>query len=540
MASRVQPINLTDFTGGLNLRTDAFGLGENESPDMLNVDIDPRGGFVSRSGWTRWNTVPLWTAGLGTAKSVYSHGLSNGQARVWVALSGGTIINAQAGVTASVGFQIAASAVAATASPHGADFAAWGDDLYVACGTANQSVKVDSVLTGTRLTAAGAASWSPYASPVSGVMPKCEVVAAHQGYLFVANTVEDAGTYPSRVRWSHPNAPTSWLAADYIDILDGGGPVTALVPMEDHLLIFKQTSVWALYGYDSNSWQLVNVATTLGAPTRQSVVKGDGVVFFYSVRQGVFAIAGGKSPQETSVALRPMFTSSSFVSTLTSAIYLGWFKGRLYFSCPYHTSATAADARSTFVLDTTIGQGAWMLWRGADGNGVGPFAQGSSFDGLEVGASRGATNRDLMRVEASTLPVDNFGGTNAGFETYYVTRWVDAGYPTLKKSWRRPDLVVKDLTQTYSIVVQSFRDFDEATTVRVKNIPVQSVAGTGVWGSFTWGDGTLYGVGAKGAVIEKGGSFGSARALQLKVSGDPSKQWGVDAIVLKFIPRRLR
>ena len=33
-----------DFTGGLNLRADQFQLSKNESPDMLNVEIDPRGG----------------------------------------------------------------------------------------------------------------------------------------------------------------------------------------------------------------------------------------------------------------------------------------------------------------------------------------------------------------------------------------------------------------------------------------------------------------------------------------------------------------
>ena len=33
-----------DFTGGLNLRADQFNLGVSESPTLLNVDVDPRGG----------------------------------------------------------------------------------------------------------------------------------------------------------------------------------------------------------------------------------------------------------------------------------------------------------------------------------------------------------------------------------------------------------------------------------------------------------------------------------------------------------------
>ena len=40
-----------DFTGGLNLRADQFQLADNESPRMLNVEIDPRGGVFARGGF---------------------------------------------------------------------------------------------------------------------------------------------------------------------------------------------------------------------------------------------------------------------------------------------------------------------------------------------------------------------------------------------------------------------------------------------------------------------------------------------------------
>ena len=45
-----------DFAGGLNLRADVFHLASNESPDLLNVDIDPRGGVFQRRGLQRWGT----------------------------------------------------------------------------------------------------------------------------------------------------------------------------------------------------------------------------------------------------------------------------------------------------------------------------------------------------------------------------------------------------------------------------------------------------------------------------------------------------
>jgi hypothetical protein len=53
--TELQPINLDDFTGGVNLWRNQFNIAPNQSPDMLNMEIDPRGGFYTRKGWSRWN-----------------------------------------------------------------------------------------------------------------------------------------------------------------------------------------------------------------------------------------------------------------------------------------------------------------------------------------------------------------------------------------------------------------------------------------------------------------------------------------------------
>ena len=50
---------LEAFTGGLNLRSDQFNLNDNESPDLLNVIVDPRGGIRQRDGVDRRNTTAL-------------------------------------------------------------------------------------------------------------------------------------------------------------------------------------------------------------------------------------------------------------------------------------------------------------------------------------------------------------------------------------------------------------------------------------------------------------------------------------------------
>ena len=45
----------SDFTGGLNLRADQFNLEYNESPALLNVEVDPRGGVRRRDAVIKIN-----------------------------------------------------------------------------------------------------------------------------------------------------------------------------------------------------------------------------------------------------------------------------------------------------------------------------------------------------------------------------------------------------------------------------------------------------------------------------------------------------
>ena len=74
---------LQDFSGGLNFRSDQFNLASSESPKMLNVDVDPRGGIKMRLGVNRRNSTALnsnvtglcqFTPDGGTARVICSYG----------------------------------------------------------------------------------------------------------------------------------------------------------------------------------------------------------------------------------------------------------------------------------------------------------------------------------------------------------------------------------------------------------------------------------------------------------------------------------
>jgi hypothetical protein len=140
----------------------------------------------------------------------------------------------------------------------------------------------------------------------------------------------------------------------------------------------------------------------------------------------------------------------------------------------------------------------------------------------------------------------------------YRTPWVSGGWPTRKKSFRRPDFVCRITGTEHQLNVSSFRDYEEYNPRRRHTLLVPGGIASGgstetaaaIWGHFTWGDGTLWGQEGsttdlpqlrQGASIRRGSSYGLCRAVQLRVTGaTPAASWGVDAIILKMVMRRFR
>ena len=193
--SRLSVVRYDDFTGGLNLRADQFQLARNESPDMLNVEIDPRGGVFSRGGMHRLNTTAVsgtWTpqrlyAFYGDAPRVM---LTNNNNVYWS--SGGDFTKLEY----SSGNPIVSS------SAHGACIASWGNKAYILTGAASGKVAYRWATGDTYATAlsANGPTWQPYNNPVGGYMPQAEHIVVHANKIFVANTYEDGVAYPNRVR----------------------------------------------------------------------------------------------------------------------------------------------------------------------------------------------------------------------------------------------------------------------------------------------------------------------------------------------------
>lgn len=561
MTTRLQPLNLLDFTGGLNLRLTDFMLRENESPGMLNINMDPRGGIVTRSGWMGWNANDVVANPIvdWRPRNAELHLYSTGAFAVFVT-------NANKVWSCQQGQNFIDLGVTATAVPHLADFAGWGDKVYMATGRVNQAARVTGIPAGGNLAAlltkaADANFNNNYTTPAGGIFPACELAEAHGGYMFAANIIEDGVTLPNRLRWSHPDQPEDWAKDDYIDILQGGSKITALKSYRDHLLIFKVDSVWALYGYDRDSWQLIKVSLSIGTPGIQAVTKSESTVYFYSAssRNAVYAYQGGDP-----VLISEPIKRATDAITVDTDVWLGWVSRRLWCSIPWDPDPEVGSHGSIMVFDPEIGSGAWIRYKPAQGTIACIVERSDVATEFPMVVTCGCTGfAGIMRTMVQPgLAGDTFkpGSALVGFRNYYRTSWQHAGWPELQKSWLRPRIIARLPPQRVSVRMNTFWNYDSTNAQRSHVIDLDSAGGV-FWRAlgaaapegdgFDWGDGSIWGsVGTIGDTIvrptapnvaARGSSLGWARSVMLQFSPEDHTKalaWAVDAIILKYNARR--
>ena len=547
----IQTVVVNDFTGGLNYRADAFQLADNESPDMQNVDVDPRGGFSSRD-----SLVDYSTAAIG---GIAATGFEPNKLFAWDGAYKHLMIAANDKVFWTASGTVSAS-IATTDNPFGASFAPWAvgtnSFVYIACGHGNQAYKWSGT-TATALTASGSGAWQDsYASPTGTHMPKANLVASHIDRLWVADTYEDGGAYPNRVRFSHPAFAESWRELDYIDVLGGGNGITALVPFGDQLLIFKKRSVFLLSGYDEETFQLVPISTEIGAINPQCVVATEQGVFFFSWPDGLF-VFNGTGFTDLFVSLRPLLRTGEITETAVNGTFLSWFDRRIFLSMPlgiepevyetYDESGVSYDASTvkygggirastptvTFVWDSTIKEGgSWTRYATGDGYAYGPGTDFVQSDGSRASIVAHAKKPVLLESINNGTCVDTINGTNHTFDAYYYTKWQDANATTAKKFWRRPEMVVRQTGYDTNVAVDVYHDWNRSQADR--NFTIQLDARDIEGGYESWVQPDL------GSDLAKGNNLGLANSVQLKISSNSTTPWGINSIVFKFNPRRAR
>jgi len=577
MARGLQLFRQDDFTGGLNLRADQFQLGANESPGMLNVEIDPRGGISSRGGMTTVLSTGV-VSGTGAFTGTYlatetpdslvaesEDYLILEFATAWVPenlfpFNGSTkqlmlSTGFSGGVNGLVYFGTGGNFTSTTipvVNPDGASYAAWGSTLFVATGGSsyswNGSTATALLTSGDTIAGGLAVVWGT----ASDHMPQAKHAITHAGKMFVANTKEYVSgvltSFPNRIRWSDEAVvnPTRWTAANYIDINDGGQNITGLASFNGVLIVFKEFSVYAILGYNSDNFQVIQLSNKVGTINQNTVATTERGVYFFSWPDGLY-FYNGKQIMDVFENIRPILKTSKVNSAYTNKIYVNNINNRIWVSLPYSETDAVTDPVVSFVHDPTLGTAGWTMFQTADGYGVAGGCTYTKSDGTVINAAVHPTIDSVLNVDITANQIDNINGTTDSYASYYRTRWIDGRNYAMKKMFRRPDFVLKQTVTARNLTVGVFHDYEEASEQKVFQLALSSAGTAALWADISnptasdarW-DTSRFGLANQGAVVETGSNLGLARSVQLKISGPTGLSWGVDSFTIKYNPRKVK
>lgn len=534
--SQIQISEVSDFTGGLNFRADQFQLASYESPDMLNVEIDPRGGVFSRGGQQRLNTTAV--SGTWSPHKLYPFS----GATQTIMLTNGTKVFHSTGGNFTV-LQVSAGVDLSSPSSHGACMAQWGDSMYIACGSAGNGGYVWKT-TDTyafALTASGTAPHAWQTTPTSSErkMPTAEHLVVHASKMWAANTTEAGTYYPNRIRWSLENSPENWGENDYIELAGGGNGITGMAVVNGQLVVFKPNAVYAILGYDSSTFQVVELSNRIGCLSHHAMAQSEDGVYFFSHNQGLFYY-NGSSIQDMFSNLRTAIDLNYINPAEHESISVSWVGRRVWVSVPYSVESTVAYPSVNFVLDPSIRNGVFTQFQTSDGYGLIAGCDWTDGNNLDYRLMIHPTQPYVMKVDLYAQESDDITGTLSAFTSYYKTRWFDGGSYMQKKMFRRPDFVVKESDLSQAITVKVYHDFTEGTGNERKTFTISQTPPTTslLWGTGLWGEDW-----SSGAISSKfltGRNLGLARSIQLEFIGPASQKWGINSIGYKYNARRVK
>lgn len=355
-----QSTSLTDFTGGLNLRANPFQLAPNESPDMLNVDIDPRGGIMRRGGVGLHSQVPS-PSGFTGPHRLFVHGdkviaQTNNQFFFLVSRSGSQWHPLRGG--------------AGLKTPFAAEAASLGLRTYFATGPGWGMVFNGSNLTSVPPPGEGGRGWNESLDEPGGSgearLVRARVYAPFTGgtgsHLFAGNTYEGDAQRRHRVRWSWPSlanetvGPNRWRSLDYLDINCGRtqDQITAMVQFRDHIVVFKRHSVWALYADNpTDAVYVKQIADGIGTTENKNTISTEMGVFFYDSQEGLF-LYNGEGIQWLFEPLKPLIDDGLINADRANLAVLGYADRKLHLSLPNGSDHWNSV---TYVLDVDL-----MAW----------------------------------------------------------------------------------------------------------------------------------------------------------------------------------
>jgi hypothetical protein len=421
--------------------------------------------------------------------------------------------------------------------------AQWGEYMYISVGSGASVGGYRWKVTDTYATALDPAGTNPndWQTTIDASvhhLPKAEHMIVHANKLIAANTNEGGVDYPNRVRWCIEGAPEIWIEDDYIDFEGGGLGINAVAVVQGQLLVFKPRAVYVVYGYDKTDFQVVELTAKLGLLSHHHMCVAENGVYFYSHPQGIFYY-NGNSLTNISLNINPIFPLGHINDGAVIKTSLSYINRRVWIAMPYSKTTTASDLVANFVYDPQINNGAWTLHSTGDNYAICGGVDWVDANGIYMALAIHSKYPRVVRCDMFDYETDLLQTVETSFDSYYRTGWIDGQTYSMKKMFRRPDIVVKQSDNPQTISVRVFHNFEEAlgNEKKIFNLSITAQSQGMYWDVGNWGDN--WGARAQGGQLVKGQNLGLARSVQLLFTGPDNHRWGLDSISYKFNTRKM-
>ncbi len=224
------PVNLRNFTGGLNSTAGSLGLENSESSDLRNCDFNKFGSLVKRNGYTHLNSTAISSAPTNDGLHWYEAVLSSTLTRKMITVANNKLwkMDDLDGTWDDI-----TGALSITEGNY-CDFENFLNEVYI---TNNVNVPFK-----------WAGSGNGAAMTVPTDLTKAKFLKQFNNYLFLANVTVNSVVHQSRIYWSNIKDTGTWDAANFIEVAkDDGQDITGLRVLSDRLVIYKRRSVYNLF-----------------------------------------------------------------------------------------------------------------------------------------------------------------------------------------------------------------------------------------------------------------------------------------------------
>ena len=316
----------------------------------------------------------------------------------------------------------------------------------------------------------------PIVHPLDGTgvgFPTARACIVKYNRIFAANLYkEGVYRYPSRVYFSADEeagdfSAERWLTSSYLEVGgDDGSEITSLLPFGEQILIFKNTSVWALTGSQTTTFTLYALDSTIGSEATFGTVAAAGVAYFFDHRSGVWSYDGARFTNISEPINAEIASVVNHIAAFKAVLY--YHNQMLYLSIPIGGISTGPSDRNarTYVYDTRLKVWTqWNLgWTGVPSeyftdynvSGVGIQSEGNFYTaGTQYLLSDGSTRAQSVGIQK--LLVGYADAATEAIRAFFKTSWWNPGDTGNRHRVRRIEAM---LTPASVATVDIRRDFD--------------------------------------------------------------------------------